>query len=90
MVTRLALAGLLLLAGCASAPQLQPIPAPLMPTEVKVPVQVALPLSMTEPCPEPPKRAVTTDVELLELADAFRVQALCNAAKLAAIKAAQP
>lgn len=44
---------------------------------------------MTEPCPEPPRRAVTTDVELLETADAFKIAMRCNAAKLKAIEAAQ-
>ena len=87
---RLALA-VLLLAGCADrTPPLQPIPAPLMPQTVNVPVLVKLPAGMTTPCPEPPRRAITTDVQLLETADAFKVTARCNAAKLKAIEAAQP
>lgn len=90
MTYRLALAGLLLLAGCASAPSLQPIPAPLLPVTVNVPVLVRIPVGMTEPCPEPPRRAIRTDVELLETADAFKVTARCDAAKLKAIEAVQP
>jgi hypothetical protein len=79
------------LAGCADpAPKLQPIPAPMMPATVSVPTLVRLPVGMTEPCPEPPKRAIGTDVELLETADAFKVAMRCNAAKLKAIEQAQP
>jgi hypothetical protein len=61
-----------------------------MPQTVNVPVLVKLPPGMTDPCPEPPKRTVVTDVQLLEAADAFKVAMRCNAAKLRAIAAAQP
>jgi hypothetical protein len=61
----------------------------LMPQTVNIPVLVRIPIGMTEPCPEPPRRAITTDVELLAAADAFRVAMRCNAAKLKAIEAAQ-
>lgn len=67
-----------------------PIPAPLVPQVVSVPVLVRIPIGMTTPCPEPPRRAVATDVDLLEAADAFKVAMRCNAAKLRAIEAAQP
>jgi hypothetical protein len=65
---------------------MQQIPAPLLPQVVKVPVLVGIPIGMTAPCPEPPRRAITTDVELLEAADAFKVAMRCNAAKLKAIR----
>jgi hypothetical protein len=88
---RLALAGLLVVAGCADHAQpLQPIPAPLMPVTVSVPVLVPLPPSMTVPCDEPQKRVIATDVQLLEAADSWRVTAKCDAAKLKAIQQAQP
>jgi hypothetical protein len=77
------------LTGCGSDPKLQSIPAPMMPTVVNMPVLVRIPIGMTEPCPEPPRRAITTDVELLETADAFKAAMRCNAAKLKAIEAAQ-
>jgi hypothetical protein len=67
----------------------QPIPLPLMPQVVDVPVLVRIPIGMTEPCPEPPRRAIVTDVALLEAADAFKVAMRCNAAKLKAIEAAE-
>lgn len=86
---RLALAGLLVLAGCNNTPPLPPIALPTPPVIVKVPVIQPLPASMTSPCPEPPKRAIETDVQLLETADAFKVAMRCDAAKLRAI-AAQP
>lgn len=91
MTTRLALAGLLLLAGCASAPpvKLAPIPAPPA-VVVKVPVLVALPPAATDPCPRPQPRLIRTDVDLLRAAQAFAVYGDCNRNKLAAIKAAQP
>ncbi len=54
-----------------------------------MPVLVRIPIGMTTPCPEPPRRAVATDVQLLETADAFKVAMRCNAAKLKAIEAAQ-
>jgi hypothetical protein len=76
------------LTGCGTEPKPQPIPAPLLPQVVDVPVLVRLPIAMTTPCPEPPRRAITTDVELLEAADAFKVTMRCNAAKLKAIEAA--
>jgi hypothetical protein len=57
---------------------------------VYVPVLVRIPIGMTEPCPEPPPRAIETDVALLEAADAFKVAMRCDAAKLKAIEAAQP
>jgi hypothetical protein len=60
-----------------------------MPQIVDVPVLVKLPIGMTEPCPEPPRRPIATDVELLEAADAFKVAMRCNAAKLKAIEQAQ-
>jgi hypothetical protein len=62
---------------------------PLMPQVVDVPVLVKIPIGMTEPCPEPPRRAITTDVDLLAAADAFKVAMRCNAAKLKAIAEAQ-
>ena len=61
----------------------------MMPQVVDIPVLVRIPIGMTEPCPEPPRRSVTTDVDLLEAADAFKVAMRCNAAKLKAIEAAQ-
>jgi hypothetical protein len=84
-------AGLILLAGCASAPpvKLAPIPAPPA-VVVKVPTFVPLPSDATEPCPRPQPRLIRTDVDLLRAADAWRVTAICNANKLAAIKGAQP
>lgn len=88
---RLALAGLLLLAGCGDHAQpLQPIPAPQLPVTVKVPVLVQLPAGMTDPCADPPRRTVTTDVQLLEAADAWKVAKRCSDSKLRAIQAAQP
>ena len=62
----------------------------MLPQIVDVPVLVRIPIGMTAPCPEPPRRPVTTDVELLEAADAFKVAMRCNAAKLRAIAAIQP
>jgi len=56
---------------------------------VDVPVLVRIPIGMTQPCPEPPRREITTDVQLLEIADAFKVTMRCNAAKLRAIEDAQ-
>ena len=56
---------------------------------VKVPVVTPLPAAMTEPCPKPPRRAVATDVDLLNAADAFKVWGECNAAKRRAIAGAQ-
>jgi len=60
-----------------------------MPQIVDVPVLVRIPIGMTQPCPEPPRRAILTDVDLLETADAFKVAMRCNAAKLLAIEQAQ-
>ena len=77
------------LTGCGTEPKSQPIPLPLMPQIVDVPVLVRIPIGMTEPCPEPPRRAITTDVELLEATDAFKVAMRCNSAKLKAIEQAQ-
>jgi hypothetical protein len=77
------------LTGCGTESRLAPIPVPLLPAMVDVPVLVRIPIGMTEPCPEPPRRAIRTDVELLEAADAFKVAMRCNAAKLKAIEAAQ-
>jgi len=77
------------LTGCGTEPKGQPIPLPLMPQTVDVPVLVRIPIGMTEPCPEPPRRAITTDVELLEATDAFKVAMRCNAAKLKAIEETQ-
>lgn len=82
-------AGLISLGACSSPAPLPPIAAPTPPVLVKVPVIQPLPASMTSPCPEPPKRTIETDVQLLETADAFKVAMRCNAAKLRAI-AAQP
>jgi hypothetical protein len=67
----------------------KPILLPAMPQTVNTPVLVKIPIGMTEPCPVPPRRSVTTDVELLETADAFKVAMRCNAANLKAIEAAQ-
>jgi len=61
----------------------------MLPQVVDVPVLIRIPIGMTEPCAEPPRRAITTDVELLETADAFKVAMRCNAAKLKAIEQAQ-
>ena len=77
------------LTGCGTEPKGQSIPLPLMPQIVDVPVLVKIPIGMTEPCPEPPRRPIATDVELLEAADAFKVAMRCNAAKLKAIEQAQ-
>jgi hypothetical protein len=77
------------LTGCGTETRLAPIPGPLLPATVDVPVLVRIPIGMTEPCPEPPRRPVGTDVELLAAADAFKVAMRCNAAKLRAIEAAQ-
>jgi len=77
------------LTGCGTDPRVAPIPAPPLPAIVEVPVLVRIPIGMTEPCPEPPRRPIRTDVELLEAADAFKVAMRCNAAKLQAIEAAQ-
>ncbi len=90
MTVRLALAGLLMLAGCAdTSPHLQPIPAPAA-VVVKVPVLVAIPIDATTPCAEPQARPIHTDVDLLTAAAAWRVTSKCNASKLMAIQAAQP
>jgi hypothetical protein len=77
------------LTGCGTEPKSQSIPLPLMPQLVDVPVLVRIPIGMTEPCPEPPRRAIRTDVELLEAADALKVAMRCNAAKLKAIEESQ-
>jgi hypothetical protein len=78
------------LTGCGTEPQkLEPIPAALTPRVVNVPVLVKIPIGMTTPCPEPPRRAITTDAQLLEAADAFKVAMRCNAAKLRALAEAQ-
>lgn len=69
--------------------KLAPIPAPPA-VVVKVPTFVPLPSDATEPCARPQPRLIRTDVDLLRAADAWRVTAICNANKLAAIKAAQP
>lgn len=60
-----------------------------MPQIVDVPVLVRIPIGMTAPCPEPQRRAIATDVDLLETADAFKVAMRCNAAKLKAIEQVQ-
>lgn len=87
---RLALAGLLVLAGCASAPpHLAPIPAP-PPVIVRIPTFIALPDDATLPCAKPQPRPIKTDVDLLRAAQAFAVEAACNSNKLTAIRAAQP
>ncbi len=90
-MTRLALAGLLMLAGCSSAPpvSLAPIPAPAT-VVVKVPTYIALPDDATTPCPRPQPRPIKTDVDLYKAAAALRVAMLCNENKLAAIRGAQP
>ncbi|HVZ01912.1 MAG TPA: hypothetical protein VHA35_20575 [Dongiaceae bacterium] len=75
--------------GCGTEPGSRTIPLPLLPQVVDVPVLVRIPIGMTEPCPEPPRRPIATDVELLEAADAFKVAMRCNAAKLKAIEEAQ-
>jgi len=77
-------------ASCETDPvKLAPIPPPA-PIVVRVPTYVPLPVDATTPCAKPQPRPVLTDVDLLRLADAFRVQAMCNANKLAAIQSAQP
>jgi hypothetical protein len=73
------------LAGCGTDLKQQPIPAPLLPQAVNMPVLVRIPIGMTTPCAEPPRRTIATDVDLLEAADAFKVAMRCNAAKLRAI-----
>lgn len=91
MTARLALAGLLLLAGCSSAPPVTLAPiAPPAAVIVSVPTFVALPPDATDACPKPQARPIRTDVDLLRAADAWRVTAICNQNKLAAIRAAQP
>lgn len=76
--------------GCAhDTPKLQPIPAPAA-VVVKVPTYISLPADATMPCPKPEARPVTTDVDLLQAAMAFKVQAQCDENKLAAIRKAQP
>jgi hypothetical protein len=77
------------LTACGTDPKVQSIPLPAMPQVVDVPVLVRIPIGMTEPCPEPPRRAISTDVDLLETADAFKVAMRCNAAKLQAIERTQ-
>lgn len=88
-MTRIALVFLPFLAACTQSPHLQPIPAPLMPLTVEVPTVVRIPIDLTTPCPEPPKRQIVTDTDLLIAADAFKTSMRCNAAKLKAIAAAQ-
>jgi hypothetical protein len=84
-------AALISLAGCSSAQpvKLAPIPSPAA-VIVHVPTYVALPIDATEPCPKPQPRPIRTDVDLLRAAQAFAVQAQCNANKLAAIRGIQP
>lgn len=81
---------LVCISGCADKPHLQPIPAPMLPQTISVPVLVAIPITMTTPCEEPRRRNIFTDVQLLEAADAWKVVARCNAAKLRAIADSQP
>jgi hypothetical protein len=76
----------LVLTACGSDPvKLADVPKPLPPTVVEVPVYVSLPPERTQPCPEPQRRPVNTDVDLFNAADAWKVTARCNAAKLRAI-----
>ena len=77
------------LTGCGPEPKHGTTPLPLQPQVVDVPVLVRIPIGMTTPCPEPPRRAIATDVELLAAADAFKVAMRCNAAKLKAIEEVQ-
>jgi hypothetical protein len=77
------------LTACGTDPKGRPIPLPAMPQIVDVPVLVRIPIGMTAPCPEPQRRAIATDVDLLETADAFKVAMRCNAAKLKAIEQVQ-
>jgi len=63
-----------------------PPPAPV----VAVPVLVRIPIGLTEPCARPVRRAIRTDVDLLEAADAFKVWGQCNANKLRAIRNLNP
>lgn len=63
-----------------------PPPAPV----VAVPVLVRIPIGLTEPCAPPTRRAIRTDVDLLEAADAFKVWGQCNANKLRAIRNLSP
>src|SRR5689334_7014998 len=61
------------LTACGTDPKVHSVPLPALPQIVDVPVLVRIPIGMTEPCPEPPRRAISTDVDLLEIADAFKV-----------------
>lgn len=90
-MTRCILLCVFLLAGCSTTEpvKLAPIPPPAA-VVVNVPTYVALPLDATTPCPKPQARAIRTDVDLLRAADAFKVEAACNANKLRAIEDAQP
>ena len=78
------------LMGCSTETPLPPIAPPTLPAVVKVPVPTPLAAAMTEPCAKPVRREITTDVDLLTAADAFKVWGECNAAKLRAIAEAQP
>lgn len=79
-------------AACTARAPLASIPSPLLPTEVKVPVLVALPFDMTQPC-EPAAvldGGINTDVDGSIMTAREHVTALCNARKLKAIEQAQP
>ena len=68
------------------AAPLPAIPAPV----VEVPVLIRIPIDLTEPCAAPVSRRLSTDVDLLIAAEAFKVWGQCNAGKLAAIRRLSP
>lgn len=67
---------------CARDPLLPPEAGPAPAPIVKVPVLVRLPLSMTQPCPEPQGRPFDLDADLLADRDAWLVTAKCANNKL--------
>ena len=77
------------LAACSTSGGLALPPPPPAPV-VAVPVMVRIPIGLTEPCAQPPRRTIRTDVDLLEAADAFKVWGQCNANKLKAIQSLNP
>jgi hypothetical protein len=80
-----------MLAACSATEpvKLEPIPVP-PPILVEVPSYIPLPPDATTACEIPRARPVKTDVDLLNVAMAWKVTALCNAGKLGAIGEKQP